>query len=220
MGWFGKLLISAVLISFLSVVTTVYLVDQYVKAILDRWNLSEIDRPSLQIGEMFSSLTNPEISKEVEEPKTESTSGSEADAQETEEESTPPVGAVEAGTTPTSTPTTTPTTTPSSTPSTEEEFEANEEDETLPVFGQSDALGSLVMTAEEFNEKRKKLTEEDKLEIFTIMMKKLPQSELQKMSELIEDGVTEDEVKEMEDVINAYLHQDDVARLLSILNKY
>src|SRR5690606_11645693 len=53
LGWFGKLLASGVLICLLSVVTTAYLVDQYVKVVLDQFQLSDIERPSLHLGDLL-----------------------------------------------------------------------------------------------------------------------------------------------------------------------
>ena len=76
------------------------------------------------------------------------------------------------------------------------------------------------MSAQEFNDKRKKLTNKDKTEIFSIVITKFPQKELQKMSLLLEDGITEEELGDLEDVMNAYLEQEDVTKLLAILNKY
>lgn len=84
----------------------------------------------------------------------------------------------------------------------------------------SDLKDTLVMSAQEFNEKRKKLTNQDKTAIFSIVMTKLPQEELQKMSLLLEDGITEEELGDLEDVMNAYLEQEEVTQLLTILNKY
>jgi len=118
-----------------------------------------------------------------------------------------------------------------------EDHVSNDDDPGLPVFNQGQAIegepevtqqpevsedlrDALVMTAQEFNEKRKKLTNQDKTEIFSIVMTKLPQEELQKMSLLLEDGITEEELGNLEDVMNAYLEQEEVAKLITILNKY
>ncbi len=76
------------------------------------------------------------------------------------------------------------------------------------------------MSAQEFNEKRKKLTSKDKSAIFSIIITKFPQEELQKMSLLLEDGITEEELGDLEDVMNAYLEKEEVVKLLAILNKY
>ncbi len=89
-----------------------------------------------------------------------------------------------------------------------------------PISGGNKLEDTLVMSAQEFNEKRKKLTNQDKSAIFSIVMTKLPQTELQKMSLLLEDGITEEELADLVDVMNAYLEQEEVEKLLAILNKY
>jgi len=223
LGWFGKLLASALLISFLSVMTTAYLVDQYVSAVLERFQLTNIERPSLDLSDLLFGANNPgqhsgsQLSGEAAvasaqtdgreeaveasaEPDSESTAPSEAEAD------------TDAGL--------------------EADIEADSDvsgryddpgGDALPVFGQSSvtrSADSIVMSAEQFNEARKKLTDDDKLVIFTIVMNKLPQDELQNMSQLLEDGITELELEQLERVIYTHLQEDDIAKLLAILNKY
>lgn len=220
LGWFGKLLASALLLSFLSVFTTVYIVDRYIQGFLSQWNLPSAERESFDIGDYISSLTDaaqlwersavrpekagqgpslhPSLSPSPEalEASAPGQGGSKAEAESGEMSEThlPP--------------------SPSDPAASEE---------ALPVFGNMEAakLGdALVMSAEEFNEKRKQLTDEDKMEIFSIMITRVPQEEFQRLSLMLEEGITEAEAKELEDVINAYLHKEEVARLLAILNKY
>lgn len=195
MGWLGKLVVGAVFVSFLSVFTTVYLVDQYITAILQRLNMADVERPVLKLDELLMGGAKPSAATGTREERIP------GDKQGDPEQ--PPEGALKVNASPTMDP-----------------DAIAEQEPSVPVFEHNLHEDALVMSAEEFNIKRKKLTEEDRLEIFTIMMKSLPQEELQKMSALLEDGITEEEVKNMEEVIHAYLHQDDVARLLSILNKY
>jgi len=217
MGWFGKLFAAAILISLLSVFTTVYLVDQYVEAILDRWNLSDVERPSLKLGELFSSLASLErmdssdsTTETDDNPDKSTSSPDEWNPQiNVEKDGTDaPNGAVKANASPVEN---------DKLPLDQYNVDT---DQAVPVSGQVDPSRIIVMSAEEFNNKRKKLSDGDKLEIFSLLMQKLPQQELQRMSELLEDGITEDELAELEEVINAYLHKDDVDRLLLILNKY
>lgn len=201
LGWFSKLLISVLLISFLSIFTTAYIVDLYINRFLEQWNMADTLKPSMDAEDYVSKLVNPSQLLNQDD----STSPSSIQEEDVKEDQI-----------------------------------VTEDDPGLPVFNQeevseleqenaqpanqpptsSDLKGTLVMSAQEFNEKRKKLTNQDKTAIFSIVMTKLPQEELQKMSLLLEDGITEEELGDLEDVMNAYLEQEEVTQLLTILNKY
>ncbi|MEX2415516.1 MAG: hypothetical protein WD424_05180 [Paenibacillaceae bacterium] len=199
LGWFSKLLISVLLISFLSVFTTAYIVDLYINRFLEQWNVADTLKPTVDAEDYVSKLINPSRIW------TQDDSPSPTSIQEDEVLN--------------------------------EDHTATEEDDPgLPVFNpeqvtgmeqedaqspaSSDLKDTVVMSAQEFNEKRKKLTNQDKSAIFAIVITKLPQKELQKMSLLLEDGITEEELGNLEDVMNAYLEQEEVTKLLAILNKY
>ena len=220
MGWLGKLIAAAVLVTFMSVFTTVYLVDQYVKAVLERWQMTDVDRPSLSLNDLFSTMLNDKSQQSVEtgaesEPAAALPSEDEEAFPQFERDGGKRGEAVDR----------TPLTSQSqqqdksgerdeSTPSTEQ----SPPQDALPVFGRME--DALVMSAEQFNETRKKLTEADKLDIFSMMMNTMPPNEIQTMSELLEDGITEEELERLEGVLYAHLSEKDIERLLSILNKY
>lgn len=200
-GWLSKLIITAILLSTMSVMTTIYIVDQYVKTVLERFQLTDVERPPLRIGGLLQQ-TSPSLGNEAK---------NEADAVEVTEKDTA-----------------------AAQQQSQDRLEQQRQQdpqavlpseeqnmtEATPVFGSSIQSNSLVMTPDEFNEKRKNLSDEDKMMIFSIMMNKLPQAELQKLSEWLEDGITEEELTQVEEVINAYLEQADIDKLLSILNRY
>ncbi len=196
LGYLSKLMITAILLSTLSVMTTIYIVDQYVGVVLDRFHLSDIERPTLSVSDVLSSAQQapPMIMEPKEttiEPQSQPQSESQSDPltqmpSNRDDAADDPIHDVEAA----------------------------------PVFGHAIQSGSIVITADEFNEKRKNLSDEDKMAIFAIMMNKLPQAELQRLSEWLEDGITDEELTQVEEVINAYLEEDDIDRLLSILNRY
>lgn len=78
----------------------------------------------------------------------------------------------------------------------------------------------LFISAEQFNEKRNELTEDDKWTIFTLVMSKLPKEELQSISTFMENGVTEAEMKELLSIMETYLEESEMEKLLEIVNKY
>ncbi len=205
LGWFSKILISVLLISFLSIFTTAYMVDLYINRFLEQWNLGETIKPAIDAEDYLSKLVNPSQIWDHDDA---------VDPIEDEE-------------------------------ILNQDRTNKDTDPGLPVFNQGqvtdtdiqqeDALGgqrdssegdisglkdTLVMSAQEFNEKRKKLTNQDKSEIFSIVITKLPQKELQNMSLLLEDGITEEELADFVDVMNAYLEKEEVDKLIAILNKY
>ncbi len=205
LGYLSKLMMTAILVSTMSVMTTIYIVDQYVQAVLDRFHLSDIQRPSLSVGGMLE-YTQPGGG--------DSQTAADAAGKRDEDQAISAGGQTSDQIADSTTDSTIDSTTDSIADLLPEEPAAE------PVFGSSIQSGSIVMTADEFNEKRKILSDEDKMEIFAIMMNKLPQAELQKLSEWLEDGITDEELIQVEGVINAYLEEEDIARLLSILNRY
>jgi hypothetical protein len=200
-GWLSKLIITAILLSTMSVMTTIYIVDQYVQTVLERFQLTDVERPPLRIGGLLQQ-TSPSLGDE---------SKNEADAVEVTEKDTAAAEQQSQDRLEQQR---------QQDPQVELPSEGQNMTEATPVFGGSIQSNSLVMTPDEFNEKRKNLSDEDKMMIFSIMMNKLPQAELQKLSEWLEDGITEEELTQVEEVINAYLEQADIDKLLSILNRY
>jgi hypothetical protein len=200
-GWLSKLIITAILLSTMSVMTTIYIVDQYVQTVLERFQLTDVERPPLRIGGLLQQ-TSPSLGDE---------SKNEADAVEVTEKDTAAAEQQSQDRLEQQR---------QQDPQVELPSEGQNTTEATPVFGSSIQSNSLVMTPDEFNEKRKNLSDEDKMMIFSIMMNKLPQAELQKLSEWLEDGITEEELTQVEEVINAYLEQADIDKLLSILNRY
>jgi hypothetical protein len=223
LGWFSKLLISVVLISFLSIFTTAYMVDLYINKFLAKWNMEDTVKPAMDAEDYISKLIHPtellypeqSMSEEDTEDaglpvfnqksinELESNEGIEpiaplGDQSDNKAESPASSDAV-----------------PSSA-----EQPSSSASTTTPSSSSNELKDALVMSAQEFNEKRKKLTNKDKSEIFSILITKLPQKELQKMSLLLEDGITEEELNDLEGVMDAYLGQKEVAKLLAILNKY
>lgn len=84
----------------------------------------------------------------------------------------------------------------------------------------SDKDKVIVMSAEDFNRKKDLLTDEDKMEVFSILISKLPQDEMQQISEFVEDGITKEELQQAEVIIEQFVKDEEYDRLMEILNKY
>ncbi|HEY0827841.1 MAG TPA: hypothetical protein VGE40_07085 [Bacilli bacterium] len=83
-----------------------------------------------------------------------------------------------------------------------------------------DSSKDIVMSAEDFNRKKEMLSDEDKMEVFSILISKLPQDEMQQISQFVEDGITTEEMQQAETIIGQYVDDEEYARLMEILNKY
>ena len=101
----------------------------------------------------------------------------------------------------------------------------------LPVIGQSiessnQTGGSagkkdqLVMSLEDFSNKKEKMGQEDKMKVFTLLANRIPERELQQMTSYIENGINLEEMSKIEEIIYKYLKPQEVDQLLSILNRY
>lgn len=230
LGWFSKLLMSVLLISFLSIFTTAYMVDLYINRFLEQWNLSDTLKPTIDVEDYVSKLANPsqiwdhdavdavEDEKILNKDQTATdidpglpvfnqgqvTDILQDDVQESSQDNSKDSSMGDTQDT------------------TQDREQTNSAQTSIqpPVSSNGDLKDTLVMSAQEFNERRKKLTNQDKSAIFSIVITKLPQTELQKMSLLLEDGITEEELADFVDVINAYLEKEEVDKLIAILNKY
>lgn len=191
-----------VLASALSILTTAFVVNTYIQSVLSSFDI-KLDSPAPGIGGFIKSLTGTN---------TKSASTNQEDdnkraATNTEDENNSNAG------------------TPSST-SNEESVEEEVPENALPVMGETadeaEESGSaldqqLVMTPEAMREMKDKLPDDEKVNIFNILMAKLPPSEMQKISTAMEDGLTESEVKELQQVIVKYVDPEEYDALMKML---
>lgn len=243
-AWLAKWAAAALLVSALSVLTTFYLVESYMEQLLDQWNLSALEAPALDLGRLFSAASEMTDDLPVmgggsggsdngvfqRDPSPEEANNSERLPSAGRDK--PAGGALKVDAVPdfdggdTADPGTVPgmgagVDLGEEAGSNFEETGATEvpDGEAWPVFGETILPDSLVMSAEQFNDRRKNLTEAERLEIFALFFNKLPQEELQQLSQLLEDGITAEEADTILQVMNTYLEQKEVDRLLSILTE-
>lgn len=242
MAWLAKWAAAALLISALSVWTTFYLVESYMEKLLAQWNLTSFQahEPDFGLGGLFAAANGTPD----DEPATSGRSGGDGDGPRQQE--TAQDGADEANRLP-SAGREKPTggalkvdAVPDAGEAADPQVAAGAESapgdapgraagndgiadlpdgEALPVFGQVVLPDALVMSAEQFNDRRKNLSEADRRDLFALFFSKLPQEELQRLSFLLEDGITADEADTILEVMNAHLEQNEVNRLLQILTQ-
>ncbi|MBP1153282.1 MULTISPECIES: hypothetical protein [unclassified Paenibacillus] len=75
----------------------------------------------------------------------------------------------------------------------------------------------VVVSSEEFAEKKEQLSEENKAKIFSILISRLPQEEMQRISVIMEDGITAAELKELQQLFQAHLKPGEYQQLQSLI---
>jgi hypothetical protein len=199
-GWLGKVLVAAVVAACISVVTTFYVVQHYVQELIKPF---QAVLPEKQLG----------LSEFVAKLWTESNIVGQGGTQQDREENAPKPQTDTSTSPDTSTKTGTGTgTTPPP-------------DDAVAVWSRSGSKEAsqkdkVVMSAEQFQTKREKLSEEDKTTVFSLLISRLPQEELQQLSAMMEDGITSAELAEIEKIVENYLKPDEFEKLIGIVNKY
>jgi hypothetical protein len=201
MGWLSKVILSVLLVSALTVFTTGWVVNAYIKSMLASYNIQLPGEPfgwgSMLQGMIGVTAKDTEVIKEVKEVK--EVTEKEEDSSELDVDQVP----------------------------TDEDAPAD----ALPVMGESyteeaadagqqEQLGQdqqLAVTADEMARKKDDLIASDKEEIFNILMTKVPQEQIQEITVAMENGLTEQELKQVENTLSEYLNKDEYAKLINLL---
>lgn len=212
--WLGKIVISSVLITTITMFTTWYVVNMYVEDIFRQYQIPALGK-KVQFSDFAARLAG-ELNIVMRRD-----------------------GGKQAA--PVDTPAATPSPSPSpsaSVPSSgssdplhsdagaygERASQGVKDDDAVAVMGRvSDAneqKKELVMSTEDFAKKKEALSSDDKMKIFSLVVAKLPQNEVQHLSVLLEDGITTDELNQVNDTLKKYLNETELKQLTAILNKY
>ncbi|SFL97764.1 hypothetical protein SAMN03159341_11340 [Paenibacillus sp. 1_12] len=89
----------------------------------------------------------------------------------------------------------------------------------LKVDGSTDlgSGGKVVVSGEEFTKKKEQLSNEDKNQIFKLLLTRVPQTEIQHISSMMEDGITASELNEIEKILKNYLKPEEYSQLLGMI---
>jgi len=79
--------------------------------------------------------------------------------------------------------------------------------------------GEVLVTPDDLIARKDGLPDQEKEEVFKILMTKLPQEEMQKLTEAMEDGLTETEMIEIEQILSKYLDKAEYTKMMNILKK-
>jgi len=203
LGWLVKLILTAGIASCMSVLTTYVLVNMYVQQLLQPLGLA-LSENKIDFSEFVVNLwSESNILRRggTEERRNDKGAESEPDTPRTNEESVAASGAVD------------------STGAADASHEAPEED-AVAVWSQTGSKDQIVISAEQFQEKREKLSEEDKNAVFSLLISRLPEEVLQQLSTKLEDGLTNAELVEIEKIVERYVKPEELEQLMDIVNKY
>jgi hypothetical protein len=205
--WLSKLAVSAVLISSLSVFTSWYIVNTYLKSVLDQMNIN-IPEKHYQFSDFLSRLSDEVHTIALSGKAPDSSDLSAAKRSDNRENEQRPPSEEEPGTA-------------------ADKAKEPTGDAAVPAWNQQlyesqaeQQQQDIIMSAEEFSQKKEQLTNEDKMKIFSILFSKLPQQDMQKISLIMENGITRDELKQVDRIISQHLDRSEYDQLLAILNKY
>ncbi|WP_169084081.1 hypothetical protein [Paenibacillus sp. PL91] len=224
-GWLGKLVAAGLILSFLSIWTTGYIVTSYVETLLKQFNLP-LEVPPMAMTGVWGKLwgadplvttdiagkeETPPIIEDKTDPK-EETPDSQAG---TNEQGDPPASVDAFG-------------------------EVTEPPLTdigigggtqagggAPVDGgevQEGTAGTddteTAMTTDDLTEVKEQMSDEDKEELFGLLMTKLPQDSWQTISQYVENGLTEQELTAIQQIMAQHLDKTEYGQMMDILKKY
>ncbi|WP_308636963.1 hypothetical protein [Paenibacillus silvisoli] len=227
-GWLGKTIAAALLISFLSIWTTGYIVNSYVETLLKQFNVPLEQKPFALSG-VWGGLwgVDPAVKEKAEANGSESTktktttdkdsaktdaSGSNSDGDKKESASSD-TGAGSGGKEPESV----------------DAFGDLPSGELSDIGGGTGPKGNsgavsgddeVAMSTEELNAAKSQISDADKEQLFEVMMTKLPQEAWQKISTLMEEGLTDSEMTQVQQLLAQHLDREEYDKMLTILSKY
>ena len=207
-GWLAKTVAAGLIISFLSIWTTGYIVNSYLQTLLKQYNLPLEVQPMALSG-MWGKLWGADPIQST---------ASKAPQEDTEE----PV-AVDAFSDQTQAPLTDigiGSGTKANGEKTEETGESTE-----PVeegTGQAPAIEGTetAITTDDLSEIKSQMSEADKEQLFGMLMGKLPQEAWQTISGYMENGLTDEELTLVEQLMAQHLDKEQYEQMLGILKKY
>jgi hypothetical protein len=114
------------------------------------------------------------------------------------------------------------------------ETEASEMPDAMAVWSQQSSTGQtqqgqstgemaekkMIVSLENLQSTKDKISAEDKMKLFSLLVSKLPSEDVQSMSQLMEDGITQEELVRMDTIIQSHLTKEEYNQVLDILGKY
>jgi hypothetical protein len=235
LNWVTKVIIQTLIMVTLTIYLTWIAVHTYVDKLLTKYHM-DTAQSKIQFSDFLSNLSvslnilkpsslNNQAAAEASEP-IQSPLSQEKTMQQTQGEAANNTLPITQSISPT------PTATPSASPTDAKSAgTGSAPDDTVPVWNQtsneSNQQGTktgkqkdLVMSAEQFTQKKNQLTEADKMKIFTLLAARLPEAEFQQISSYVEDGITEEEWTAIQALVEKYVKPEEYKELQDLLAQY
>ncbi|MCQ6563441.1 hypothetical protein [Paenibacillus mendelii] len=229
-GWFAKTVAAGLIISFLSIWTTGYIVNSYVETLLKQFKLPLEQKPFALDG-VWGSLwgADPELKSDQRETASNNSNHS-ADDSKAEDK------------------------TKSEDETKQEQAEADPKGSEGENPPSADAFGELppgsltdigggngtkagsgassegaleeaekegvAMTEDQLSDAKNRMSDADKEQLFEVMMTKLPQEAWQQISGWMEDGITSSEMTDIQQLVAQHLSREEYDKMMEILKKY
>lgn len=211
--WIVKLVAAGLILSFLSIWTTGYIVTSYVESVLKQFQLP-IEVPPMAMSGVWGKLwgSDPLLATELESTGMGQEGGDEAEPEAAEvfgEIEEPPLVDIGVG--------------EGAHAGVEGETQAGTEvqEGAAGVTDTEDLDGTeTALTTDDIKSTKEEMSEEDKATLFQLLMTKLPQESWQQISEFVENGLTEQELSSIQQMMAQHLDQSEYDRMMEILKKY
>ncbi|RJE83278.1 hypothetical protein D3P07_25270 [Paenibacillus sp. 1011MAR3C5] len=203
LAWIGKIVAAGLILSFLSIWTTGYIVTSYVESVLKQFELP-VEVPPMAMSGVWGKLwgSDPLLASDIE---PEQESGSANNGQE------PAAKEVFGGI--------------------EEEPGAGSGQGGDPVDGVQEGTGQTgaeveidgaetAVTTDDIASAKDEMSEEDKSLLFELLMTKLPPESWLEISEYMEGGLTEQELTSVQQIMAQHLDKSEYEQMMEILKKY
>jgi len=90
-------------------------------------------------------------------------------------------------------------------------------EDALPVMGRASADEEVLLSADDLNERKERLTDEERMEIYSLLISKIPANDIQTISTLMEGGITSEEMEEASTILRRHLTEEEYEQLVGIL---
>ncbi|MDF2921139.1 MAG: hypothetical protein K0R57_53 [Paenibacillaceae bacterium] len=85
------------------------------------------------------------------------------------------------------------------------------------AYGEADKQ---IVSAESLTTTKDKISNDDKMKLFSLLISKLPPTEVQAISVIMEDGITQQELLELDTIMQKYLTDEEYRQVIEILERY
>ncbi|EXX85356.1 hypothetical protein [Paenibacillus darwinianus] len=216
-GWLGRTVAAALIVSFLAIWTTGYIVNSYVETLLKQYNLPIETQPFALSGVWGKLWGAEDAAKPVGGAAAEAEAGTSTDRSQDGTNDIPGINDNEAQ--------------PANGNDGQSPDAGDSAIESAPVTGLGagagpeaqggqDSGGETVLTPGQIAEKKEQLNGEDRSKLFALLVSRLPQEEWQTISVYVEDGLTGTELTNIQQIVAKYLNQAEYDEMMTILSKY